>query len=120
MEDVFFKESVAGDAVGGGNGLVVEGFGVDAIEAEELELAGADGGRGGFYETPVFIVEEAAFAGGKDEGAGAGVAEDEEFHVATEGRAEPLFVFTPHPTLMVVAPCEFWKTVGSTFDCDLV
>jgi len=47
FEDVFFKENVAGDAGGGGDGLVIDGFGIDAIEAEELELARENGGRGG-------------------------------------------------------------------------
>jgi len=46
-EDVIFEEDVAGDAGGGGDGLVIDGFGIDAIEAEELELAGEDGGGGG-------------------------------------------------------------------------
>ncbi len=96
VEDVALVLAVALDAGGRRRGAAVEAFGIDGVDAEEAEVAGFDAVLKGVDEAPVFVIEEAAFAGGKDEDFRACVAENQDFHVAVEVRAEPFLVLALH------------------------
>ena len=71
----------------GDDGAVVPAFGVDRVDAEELQMAGFESCRLNEADhAAVFKVEETAAGGGKGECRGSGVAEDEQFHLPPEGR----------------------------------
>jgi len=96
IEDVALILAMALNAGGRRNAPAVEAFGIDSVDAEEANEAVFDGALEGVNESPVFIVEEAAFAGGEDEHFGSGVAEAQEFHVAAPRDAEPFVILTLH------------------------
>jgi len=101
VEDVVFVGVVAADAVGGVDVFVVPGFGIDAIDAEEHELAGVEAVVEGFNHAVVFIFMEGTHGGREDEDGVSGVAELEELHVLMEMGAPPAMVFAVHEEVRI-------------------
>jgi hypothetical protein len=96
VDEVIVILLMAADAATGVGPFAVEAFGIDAIDAEEGETTGVDGGGEGIGHTAVFKFEEAAHGGGEDEEWRAGVTELDEFHFAVQPRAEPFVIFAVH------------------------
>jgi hypothetical protein len=87
---------VAHDAIVRMNAAVIPAFGVEAIYAEDLQVAGVDFGREGADHAVVFEFEEAAAGRGKDEDGQASVAEGKQFHVAVNPMAVPIVIIAAH------------------------
>jgi predicted alpha/beta superfamily hydrolase len=78
------------------DGAVIPAFGVDRVDADELQVAVFEFVVDDIDHTAVFKLEETAAGCGKDEYGKAGVPEDEQFHVAPEGWGEPSVIFAFH------------------------
>ena len=115
VDQVVLVLHVAGDAPARGHLAVVPALHVDRVDAVELQVAAIDAAGEGADHAAVFKLVEAPAGGGKDEDRQAGVAEDEQFHVAAEARGIPLMVFTVHGYLKVGLPANSLPTCSVPF-----
>src|SRR5271170_3952954 len=86
VHDVLLVLHLTGDAPTGWDVAVVPAFAVDRVDAVKLEVAVFELVLDGSDHLAVFKLVETAAGGGKDDGGIACVAEDEQLHVAPEGR----------------------------------
>ena len=75
---------------------VVEIFAIEAIDADNLNLAGLDAMAERVDHAVILVLEETLFAGGEYEETLTALSEDEEFHVPLEGGAVPFVVLAVH------------------------
>lgn len=96
VEDVFFVLQVPQDTFGGVEAFGIKAFLIDAVDAPDLDGPGFDLSSECVDDMPVFIVEEAGCTGGEEQYGISGVAEDQQFHVPLQVRAEPFIIFSFH------------------------
>lgn len=106
IAEILLVAEVAGDSGAGNDGAVVPAFGIDGIDAEELELATLKFVLNGADHAIVFKVEKASARGGKGERGGSRMPEDEQFHLPPESGRQPLVIFTVHWAGSIVASWE--------------
>lgn len=103
MEDVLFVGVVTADAIGGVGGFVVPGFSIDAVDAEEHEVAVVEAVPEGFDHAVVFVFVERAHRGGEDEDGVTGMAELEKLHVLVQTGACPAVVLAVHERIRIAS-----------------
>lgn len=96
VQDVFLELDVAPDAFGRMAPEAIEGFVVDAVQAEQLQVSGLDLVPQAFHQPEVFVLVEAAVTGGEDQHFCAGMADHEQFHVAAQAFGVPAVIFPVH------------------------
>ena len=75
LQDVGLVLAVPDDSLSRRPMPAVEAFGIDAIDAEQLNCSGLDKISDGFYLPPVFVIVEPALPGREDQHALPGVSE---------------------------------------------
>src|SRR3954469_7132940 len=101
MDEVIVVLHVTGYAPARRDVAVVPALHVHRIDAEELQVAGFDAAPYLGHHIAVFEFVEAAAGGGKHQHRQAGVAEDQQLHVAAEAGRKPLVIFAIHLWLKV-------------------
>ncbi len=89
--------------------LGVPAFGIDAVQAEELEPAAFEMLAQRGHHLAVFPFVKPALGSWKNENPGSRMAEHQQLHVAAERGAVPAVVFTVHRGSAVRARCEAMK-----------
>jgi predicted alpha/beta superfamily hydrolase len=96
LHEVLLVLHVTGDAPAWRNGTVVPAFGVNRVNADQLKVAVLKFVVDGVDHATIFELKEAPAGGGKDKSGRTTVAEDEQLHIAPEGRRRPFVVFAFH------------------------
>lgn len=96
VQHILLERLMAADAVRRVAPVAVQCFPIDAVDAIELEVARVELVAQGLDQAQVLVLEEASVAGRKDQHLGPGMAEHQEFHIATESLAEPTVILPVH------------------------
>ena len=96
LHQVLLVLHVTGDAPARRDVAVVPAFGVDRVDAEQLQAPLFEFVMNDVDHAAILKLEEAAAGGGKDERRNSRMAEDEQFHVAPKRGGEPFVVFAFH------------------------